>query len=479
MTKMSIHTFKEELNSLTDFQKEFHTTEHPKEKITSNFYQKFTKCTWYSNGLQRLKETSDGDEIVYTANNSLHFLMYSYLRDQTPTVRVKNKYIDKVKICWCHNLGINRIKKAYFREDEADYQTFENIGLDIYFQFFEEPGAGKRNSRLQGIGNVPFLEEWTEYLPSIPINFEQPWFYSNYSYTAFPLFLKDSTSRAEHRYIFRNYEDLLRIKILNKNDKWIELKSSSSVMRDLSEYLDFFYPKKSRVPELWANYAYVTEPEIEFFKECANLPPYYIRDMEVCDETNVNKFKSTGILNLSCSHPCLSLFWVAQNADAAAKRNFSNYTTNSESVYEGWDPIVTTSLKYGNDFKFENMESDHFNKGSSRKSFLSAPCEPGYHGYSYAKDPRNFDAEVGVALNRLNTSLICYLDDTNPFSNSNLRKYETVQKTDNELFSLTSSDSELSAESENTSFLLKARMYIVKKLTFEKLPDGRFTTIVI
>src|SRR5579863_1026522 len=125
--KMSIQAAKEELSSLTEFQRDIHVTSTLSEDIISNFYRAFVKSTWYSSIPMKLKCTSDGEDTVYTVNNSFHFLMYSYMRFMLPPVRVKPDYKGKVRIAWCHNIGTNITIQATFKEDDDTYQTWDSV----------------------------------------------------------------------------------------------------------------------------------------------------------------------------------------------------------------------------------------------------------------------------------------------------------------------------------------------------------------
>ena len=95
---MSIQAAKEELSSLTEFQRDIHVTANMAEDIISNFYRVFIKSTWYSSVPMKLRSTIDGEEIVYSVNNSFHFLMYSYMRFMLPPIRVRSEFKGRVRI---------------------------------------------------------------------------------------------------------------------------------------------------------------------------------------------------------------------------------------------------------------------------------------------------------------------------------------------------------------------------------------------
>lgn len=469
---MSIQIAKEELNSLTDFQREIHVTSDLSEDIISNFYRAFIKSTWYSSIPMKLKCTTDGDEVIYTVNHSFHFLMYSYMCFTLPPVRVKSEYKGRVRIAWCHNVGTNIIEQAVFKEDDDTYHTWDNVWADIYFQFYQDPGAGKRENHNIGIGNVKCLEGWSEFLPPYPINVDQPWFYSMDNALSFPIFYKNTQTRAEHRYTFRRkIADLLRVQILGRDRKW------KSTTRKVHQYLDISPNATLRAPELWGRYAYITDPEIKWYK-CNKSRVFYTRDIEVCDTQNPNKYKSTAEIPLHCTNPCLAFFWVAENRDATSEHNYSNYTTDTNDLYEGWDPIKTTTLKYGTTVRLDNMPSHHFSIAEPRKHFPSAPSERGFHGYSYASASNTFHGDIGIVLSEMKAKLSCRIANNNIFTNVSYEDDDDDEEEDDIADSAFSDSESREAgrqeelkladsviDEPSPSFMTRARLLVVRKFT--------------
>ena len=467
---MSIQVAKKELESLTAFQRDIHVTNDMSEEIASLFYRTFLKSTWFSSVLMKLRSANDSDDVVYHVNNSFHFLLYSYMRFVLPPIKVKSDFIGRVKIAWCHNVGTNITHRAVFREDDDVYQTWDNIWTDIYFQFYQNAGPGKRENHNIGIGNVECIEGWNDYLPSYPINVDQPWFYSMDHSLAFPIFYKNSETRAEHRYQFRRkVVDLLRVKILGKDRKW------HPTTRNIHRYLDIDPKLTIKEPELWGRYAYITEPEIKWYK-CKQNRTFYTRDIEICDTPNPYKYKSTSELSLQCTNPCLALFWVAENQDAVFVHNYSNYTTDSENVYGGWDPIKTTTLSYGTIKRLDNMPSDHFSIAEPRKHFPSSPSERGYHAHSYAWDSTDFNGDVGITFAGLNANLACKIDNNSIYNNSVFDDDDDDDDPD-EIADFIADDNTpqhtkhsnkietITDESLSPNFIVRSRLLIVRKFT--------------
>ena len=474
LQKMSIQAAKDELQSFTAFQKDIHVASNAQEDIISNFYKSFVKSTWYSSMPMKLKCVSDGEDTVYWVNNSFHFLMYSYLRFSLPPVRVKAEYAGRVRIAWCHNPGINIVSQAIFKEDDDTYQKWDSVWADIYFQFYQTSGAGKRENHNIGVGNAACLEEWSEFLPAYPINVEQPWFYSMDTALAFPIFYKNSQTRAEHRYRFRRrVADLLRVQYLGKDNKW------KNTTKKIHQYLDINVNATIKAPELWGRYAYVTDSEIAW-NRCKTDRVFFTRDVEVCDTSNPNKYNTTAEIGLHCVNPCLAFFWVAENRDATGNHNYSNYTTCTDDLYHGWDPIRTTTLKYGTTMRLDDMPSDHFSVAEPRKHFPSAPNERGYHGYSYAYDSTNFHGDVAIVLGGLNAKLHCTINNNNIFTMSYVNDDKVEQEEDiaeSVVEDVVRDKVDVKPEANldedvSPSFVTRVRLLVVRKFTISSNADA-------
>lgn len=471
---MSVLIAKQELDSITDFQKEIHYVNDLQESIIFNFYRVFTKSSWYSCVPMKLASSKDGEYTVYTVNNTFHLLTYSYLSSSLPAVRVKSEYTKRVRIAWCHNPVTNQIITASFKEDDDDYHTIDNVWCDIYFQYFQEPGAGKRHNHNEGMGNVPCLEQWSEFLPSYPYNVEQPWFYSLDPGDAFPIFYKNSQTRAQHRYQYkRNILDLLRVQYLNRNQEWVDC------VEEQSQFLDITEKSELNLPELWGRYVYLTENEIKHMK-CFQNRDFYIRDVKICDAPNPNKYKTTAEVDLTCSNPCLAMFWVAENKNAINKNNYSNYTTNADNLYHGWDPIKTTTLRYGTTDRLNNMSSDHFSIAEPRKHFKSAPNEKGYHAYSFAWDSMCTDATIGIVFDDLKAKLLCSIFNNNIFLNLPSNKLDQKKLT-NDIINfdekhketkVVAKSPEIVSEDSDLEFILRARLLVLRKFSIRENPNA-------
>jgi hypothetical protein len=348
--------------------------------------------------------------------------------------------------------------------------------------YYQHIGAGKRENHNIGIGNVDYLEEWGDFLPSYPIDVENPWFYGMEQAMAFPIWPKNSLTKAEHRYTFRKkVSDLLRVEYLHKDGQW------KPMTKKIHQVIDIEKSATIKTPEIWARYSYVTENELQWHRECEGDKIYYIHDVVKHDISNPIKYKNTSTIDLISKNPCLALFWVAENCDATTIHNYSNYTTNTHNLYKGWDPIKTNTLTYGEVPILDKMPSHHFNIGQSRRHSLSSPSEPGYHGYFYASDSTNFNGDIAIVLGELKAKLECYIENNNIFTNSSYSDDDDDDKdididiAESASSSIKSIDSKSSFESgkklldnnqdESPRFLVRSRLLVLRKFTIKKNGD--------
>lgn len=464
---MEIQATKSELESITDYQKKLHYTENKDDKIYSKFHKEILRVTWYASALQPLSITDEGEDTIYKPNPTFHFLCYTYLKFTLPPIKVKSEYKNKYRIAWCHNVGTNIIKHASFEEDDIVYQSFDNIWLDDYFQYFMANGAGKRHNHKIGIGSVPILEDWTDQLPLYNINVEQPWSYGEDTANAFPILFENSQKRAEHKYSYRRkITDLLRMQKYDPQaGNWISVHPGSYM-----KFLSLGRIVSIAKPILWGRYAHINDTELNTYKCKLQKKEFYVKDIVIADSSNTKKFGTNEEILLDCKYPCLAMFWKAENMSATLLNNYSNYTCDTDDLYIGWDPISKNTLKYSNGCKFKDMDSDHFNVSESRKHFPSSPSETGYHVYSFAWHSANYHGEVGVTLSKLNSRLICKISNNDIYALPYKPDANINPDFENESFDYEIED----RPKESPEFMIRTRLLVLKKIAISQNSKGTF-----
>lgn len=487
---MSFHLAEEQLDVLSESQLEMYDskTGNERDNIFTPFFEVYSRSVWHTIVRSKMdNNTSRGGgneseyhDVNYIVNNNFHYLLKTRMCFTLPSVTVKPEFANKVRVAWCHNVGVNIIVNASFYENDNRYSSIDPVWIDDDLAWFQKPGSGKRKGVNIGIGKVPILEEWTTlenpYLPSYEIDWVQPWFYSEHTFTAFPIFYLGKNCRAEHRYTFRNLKDLLRVQKL-KDGEWVDL-----VNRREIDMLVEFSSSTYVIPDLWAEYSYLTKAELIWSKkECHGLEEghsYYIKDIESFDSPNPASINSTTENKLSCNNPALAVFWKAENAKSTFNHNFSNYTNNETDVYKGWDPIKYSTIQTESKNKIIDRVSSHHVNIGVMDSFQSAPAEAGYHALSFTHDCKDYDVNITLHLGKLKAILLCSLGNTDIYQNIQNNNYkDRFIDWENSNSSVNSTGSHI-ARQNGEYYNMKVRVLVCRKFSIKKNKDGLFNFLI-
>lgn len=418
---------KTDRDTLTDFEKILHgekndiddetNDEIKEEEIESRFSYNFKKRSWSICVLETVPSTeaSDQDNITntYTINTKFDYLLYLYFTVKLPALKILKKYKNTVRICYTHNLGHNIFNNAELRYNNSPKEKLNKIWMDIYSQFFMKPGFRDHYNIM--IGNVPMLEDWNNNLPGYNLIIPQPWSFSRITYTAIPLF-NCSKSRVTFTYNMKTkYSDLIRMQCRSppseKNPEYGPWENIKFNWR----YLDGMQ-KNGRIPfvQMWGQYNQISGAEREWRKGFKQ--EIYTRDILCIDSDNNDIFGHKVVVPIKCDFPILSMFWVGENINSTEYNNLSNYTTNTENFLEGWNPIKSWELKYGEMKRISERDSEHSEKADPWFKSLSPPNEPGYNQYALGYNLQSIDGDIGLSLGEGKyAKMIFNLDDTNPF----------------------------------------------------------------
>ncbi len=477
---MSGSLAKYEYKILSKLQKDLHGSEVGDEVI-SIFYHEYRKTTWYSSFPERLKRIANENEITFSVNLTYHQLLYVYMREVFPAIRVKKEFQNRVQMCWPHNLATNFTTRAKLLFDDDDPQTIDSVWYDIASQYFMK--AGFRDHYNISVGNVPALEEWTDYLPVYPTDIIQPFNLGYDPSRSLPLYYFASISRISYHYTLRNkVEELLRMRVKVREDP----KTKEVVWKNITVNYKYIEGESCSttarlpLPELWGRYAYLGDDELNWFKGCIfsdakNPTPgkqiIHLDRVIACDANDSMTYGERVPIDITSKTPVKALFWVAENMTAHENRNFSNFTSNTDNIYKGWSPIGKTSLSYGGEDRLRDIESDHTERVECWNHLPSAPCEAGYNVHCISNEPISPDATVGVILNGNAAKLTVELANTDP-------RLKPIKITDDQIDKQSSSIDELNEKDDKPrsgdKFRVRVRLLTTKDITIEKLGDDKF-----
>lgn len=476
-----------ELGALNDFQKQVYrkvdkSDEGDVDKVGSDFCYEPSSSTWYTKFNLKLNKgpSSVGEDGLYTikymVNPSFHRLISTNLRFTLPAACVRDEFVDRVQICWPKYIGNNVVVIASFNHDNLAIQTMDNVWYNFETQLrLRDSSFRGLHNRL--VGNVPFLTEWTTKLPQYSINVPQPWYYSKHRCFAFPIFLTSPDAIPYHEYSFRlNIAQLLRMRIKTSKGEWKKIPFNSKYVIGVGDKLPD--------PDLWGKYGYKTDWELDYNKNCSEHV-YYIENVITCDSETNEKYGKELSASLECDTTCKAIFWAAENVDATGERNYSNFTTNTDDIDRGWNPIQNLSIKYNTLERFKGISSDTFDGLEVYHGASSVPCDQGYNMYALSNDLNSTNIEVGLSFDKSKTKFSVKLGDTNPYliiptpnkkSDDNvIDEDDTNNQESKEIVALSPEvpKEEIKKQDNSPNFMLRVRLLVLKRLTIKYDDDKK------
>jgi hypothetical protein len=369
-----------------------------------------------------------------------------------PPIRVKEEYEGKIEICYPHNLGTNIIVDAVLKYGTDELPHLDSKYCDAYFHRFLKPE--ERLSHNWGIGNKPTLENWTSFLPADETNVKLPWFFSRDPSVALPLYYCDKLPATMVFTFKRNLSDLLRMRRVLDDGTFENMKIDKKYLmlpKDDATTL----PK----PELYGIYIKLDPEEVNSYKCSTRDEKYgdfYFQDIICCSSQNSQKFGSKIEKDLSGDGICNGIFWMAENTTSTEHGNISNYTTDANNLYDGYNPIEWTTLTAGGTAIFKELSTNLLSQSLS-DVFPGRPSEEGILGWSFCENPTSLDPTVGVNMKDVKFTITCMIRDRDPFLNDyNLRTGKLETKT---------------SKGKDNEYLLHVYLLVTKKITFSPASD--------
>lgn len=437
-----------ELSTLTDLHLDLHFKKTDEdESPLCPFWVINDKLTFSNNMQFKMNSTIQDNNVTYVVDNRFVSINNSFLIIKLPAISIKEELKDKLKISWCNNLANNIVRKAEFRVDGKTYTSINPFILDAQDAFYFSENKSKKELYKECSGNIPFLTEWSTYLPEFTLVVPQKWFYSTQD-KAFPLL--ESKSKIEHVYTFNlDLKKLIRVKVNN---------SYSTLDLDFIESI----VDKIAVPELFGCYEMYTPKTIFDIKEELKTSPktIYIDDFVLLTAKNKHSYGDTVSVDLNIKSPAISIMWMAENLNSSNKNNYSNYTTNEIDIEAGWNPCKKVSLSYKGGYRFKDWPYYIFDSIFPLNTALSCPDNKGYNLWTSGKTINNLTFETTIDYMGLGAILEITLGDTNPF-----RKLSTAEENKNietKLREIT--DDKITNKNNNTKFQVHVIVHVLKKL---------------
>ena len=453
---MSKEILRIDKTNIASFQKEQYLPKNDTELVGTRFSLDFEKKAQGNHIKIRLEQmpVKDG-EVKYTASKKFDNLWKLEAHVTLLPIKVKEEYKKTVTICYHHNLGHNILYEGECKLDNEHYQALDSVYMDLHSQFFVK----KRELYNRMIGNIPCLEEWNTELPGLPLIVPQPYSFSRNTRVSIPL-LKSTNNTVTFEYKVRTkLTDLLRMRVLLKDGTYKILPVCNL------KYLDTRNATSIPIPEMWGRYSEMTDEERNWRKSIdmktgePNKQIIYIEDVEKVSSKNPISIGTKETLPLAGGAPAKHIFWMASLTDAG----FSNYTTNKNDLYRGYNPCAKASIKYGSSDRVEEANNCHFDLSECYDfSWENTPCEAGYNVHTYTFNPNDIqNADTAVNLKECGATLTVLLGDTNPFINKDEEK--EYYNDDGEVIPIEALEDHQD-ESKKDKFIVHVRTIVTRKL---------------
>jgi len=396
-----------ELETMTPFQRELHEAASADQTVESTFNHEQKQRSFSAGVAVEVPCEIKGEELVYTLDNKYNYAVYTFMRQILPPIRVRREYEELIQICWTRNLGLCLTRTSRICSGEDMIQHYDWYWACVNRQYFMK--KDKRQHYDLMIGNVPFLIEWANNLPSFALNIPQLFTYCRDPVMSFPL-CRCRRSVITQRYRIRSrISELVRMRRL-VDGCWVDIPFNSIYLENMEKS-----PRLNQ-PRLFAYYSKIRPSELEWVHSDEIKPAMYVDDVITVTSEGVHRLGSTVALKLHGDKPCKAIFPLAENVESSRLRNWSNFTTNTFDLLQGWGPISKIKISYGGNPRNGISKIDYYDRVAPWFIGESCPIEPGYSLYPIAYEPLGLGVDVGTVFGQHDAKITLRLEDTDPYT---------------------------------------------------------------
>ena len=350
------------------------------EGISTFLWRQQVPGMFIKNYNQDLLIASEGDNYAtYTVNSNGNDAVYYFkIKSTTPVLHSSDP--TKYKIAWTTKISNSNLIRVTLRQDNIYMCSLDVHSLNMTHGFFGSEEYGKRMMDEKAIGNVPELIEFSEKLESRAIGNEPKLYMTADHALAYPLIFNEGKDRTTlHIELKRNIKDLLRVIEYDEvTDKWIHVKPDKKHVVESIE-------GKLPIPRVIGRFArtdkrerrVMLNPEKDMYKT------FIVKDFVESASSETGTYGTKLKASVSSPYPCSCIFWVAENITSTYINNHGNYTTDSEDLRHGLNPIRSTLFSNNEVLGADNTADE------CRHHLPTAPLEEGYNVKCYSYAPRS------------------------------------------------------------------------------------------
>lgn len=386
------------------------------DEVTALHYKDIAPVSHFTRIAVPLKGVGQVSAAEYQFAKTADFAGNTSFSFTTPDIRVKAAEQLNYRIAFSANAGHNVVKHGAFTANGIEVVKFDAVSMDALAE--ANLPAGKYEGYMKMIGNVDKAVEFSSHLPPLTVKTHllPLWFCQKGKAApeqALALCcLKHNTMALQFEFI-ESLEEIIRIQKNNAAvpgtdaDDWQDEDPKNvnlSTIVDVVGSAGLAMP----LPEVWCEYAIIEEDERKLHQ--SKPKDVLIEQMQKFSAPKVTA--GTHRRQFHFSYPVRFVWFAARNATAAAKRNFSNYSTNPLDASAGLDPCRKVTLWYDNAPRFQNVGGDVF---SEMEYFLHAarvPTVKGHHLITYCYDTASNEIDGSTNFSKLSTELEIEINET-------------------------------------------------------------------
>lgn len=365
----------------------------------SYFNREVVKCSPFTHFPSKITKTNGTANFGYTwsimVNNSTgDYLSKTLLCIDLPEIELlqNNSRSENATIRWTENLAHNLIEECTLTFNDIVINKLDSFVLDFISEFCYDDSKYRANR--ENVGN--YLSKPCKRLPRAKLMLDLPLFFSKDFGSSIPLAALPNTEIMIN-FKFRNWEQLLIMEDSTAVDAvtWIPAVgkdiASTPVIKGASVYGDFI----------------VVSPE-ERAKLKVSNKTMIVEQFQTSPRQMVSS-EGQIKMDLLFKNSVKSLYFAVRNS--TLKNSWSNYTQGFSKFHGGVFVekskygfpehfLEKASIKYGNNYRVENMPIEYFHSISPIYFYKSAPKKNGLYAYGFSIDQESIDATGSVAMQR-------------------------------------------------------------------------------
>jgi len=379
-----------ELNSLTYFQEKLHLLdlEDDRSKIQSEYSSYSHEKTAMNNLIIRSLKNTDG---IYEVENESPFdlLENTVMTVMTPRISVRSKFESEYQVKFKDNLCHRLINSISLNFDDVIKQSFDYNRLTIYRNYLL---LEDQKEYLESIGNIKELTSWSTILPSIDLNWYQPWYFNEDKKKSIPLFACRNTKiKFECNFCL----DISKLLLMRKGN--VEIPFDKKIINKVPNEYKFIRPK------IDASYVRLSKEEKEDRLKDINSLTFNYNDFIKIKDNNI-KLPDKDSVPLKLIYPCKALFIIPINKKT------------NEFLFEGKHIIKNVGILYQKDKKKLEEKTYNYIKYILSKHFPSKLYEEGLVGIPISNNIVSLNTDVGIAFStEMDAELIVNYFNSNPY----------------------------------------------------------------